>query len=75
MRAFHLETLHFGEIHTLRYIILRPTVQITVLFWPSGFDFFKRSSISAFQKCYGLGCFDYFLVHWGRDIFSICKPR
>ncbi len=34
MRAFHLETLHSGEIHILRYIILKPTVQITVLFWP-----------------------------------------
>ena len=30
VRAFHLETLHFGEIHTLRYMILRPTVQINV---------------------------------------------
>ncbi len=30
-RAFPLETLHFGEIHTLRYIILKPAVQITVV--------------------------------------------
>ncbi len=39
MRVFHLETLHFGEIHNLRYIILKPTVQITALFWPFGFDY------------------------------------
>ena len=63
MGAFHLETLHFGEIRNMRYIILRSTVQITVLFWPFEFDFFNRSSISAFQKCYGLGCFDYFIAH------------
>ncbi len=30
VRAFHLETLHFSEIHTMRYIILRPTGQITI---------------------------------------------
>ena len=63
MRAFHLEMLHFGEIHTMRYIILRPIGQITVSFWPFGFDLANRSGISAFKKCYGSGCFDQLIVH------------
>ena len=70
LRAFHLETLHFVESHTLRYMILRPTVQINVLFWPFGFDLFNRSSILAFQKCYGLGFFDQLIVHGINFIFQ-----
>ncbi len=50
MRAFHLETLHFGEIHTLRYIPFKPAGQIIVSFWTFGFDLFNRSGISAFKN-------------------------
>ncbi len=70
MREFNLEMLHFGEIQTLRYIILMPTVQITVLFWPFGFDLFHKISISAFQKCSGLQCFDRWIIHRINFIFE-----
>ncbi len=71
MRVFHLETLHFREIHILRYMILVAhggdenfVLALLSLFTNSG-------NISAFQKCYRSGGLNYVEAQCGQGIHFI----
>ncbi len=74
---FQLETIHFGEIHCVEIHELAGPLWGSTFDLVFGFLILDKSKISAFQKYYSSGCFDYLVAQGSQGIdviVSMSKP-